>query len=725
MKDKTGTYLAFIIFLSVFFLYLRTLNPVFHANDSPETVTCAYTLGIQHPPGYPLASMIGKIFTLVPAGNIGFRVNVQAGFFGALAAAMLFLLMLEMLRGKEAGAAAYVISAAAAACLAASPTLWPESLSAKGGIYSLNTFLLIFIIYSLFTWERTKQIKWFYAAALVYGMSLSNHWESMGAATPALFVFILLVFRKDGLYKTIRPANAAFTAAFAAAGIFIYAYLLIRAGHAILDWGRPDTLGRLVQVVLRQQYADIEKARDIQTALRQAGRVAILIVSEFTAAGVILCAAGIKGMLDKGRKERLIFFSVLAATIIAAIVFYFNLKEEMLWIMDVFVIPVYIAMAVFIGCGLKLISDLGPGSRVQGPKGNSIQNSKFKIQNLISVVIAILLPAYMLVTNYPKADQNRYFYAYDFGMNIIKSIDAPAIAMLEGDFNVMPQMYFKYVDKITGFCPVTTLFLYEQWGDINLKSECPDVKFDPAPSDNYSGKLNNLITNNYKDKNIFVSIFRNAFQEYYPQGAALLAPHGLVMKMTPDKKGSAKEAGANLRRMSYRGILDEKLAQNSTTKLCLSNYSSAFMETGNAFKEMGDMKKAYYYLSRAVTIANEKTKAQSYTHLGIYYSVARDYNSAIGVYKKAIEADKKMVEAYSNLAGIYNNQKRYDEAIELCGRAIKEKPDFSEAYNNLAIAYYNKGDRTKAIEAMEKSVSLNPGNEQAKRNLMILKGEIK
>ena len=36
-----------ILFLIVFALYLNTLNPVFHANDSPETIACAYTLGIQ------------------------------------------------------------------------------------------------------------------------------------------------------------------------------------------------------------------------------------------------------------------------------------------------------------------------------------------------------------------------------------------------------------------------------------------------------------------------------------------------------------------------------------------------------------------------------------------------------------------------------------------------------------------------------------------------------
>jgi tetratricopeptide (TPR) repeat protein len=281
------------------------------------------------------------------------------------------------------------------------------------------------------------------------------------------------------------------------------------------------------------------------------------------------------------------------------------------------------------------------------------------------------------------------------------------------------------VEKITQFCPITTLFLYKPWGVKNQLNECPDVKFTSGPGDSFSSKLNNIVANNFRERNVFVSVFRKSFEDFYPEGNRLLVPNGMVMKLTFDKKGTAKNAEVNLRKASYRGLIGEKQFQNSTTKLCVSNYSSAYMELGNVFKDAGDFKKAFYYMNRAVMLANEKTKAQSLTHLGILYSASGDNNTALACYKKAVEADRKLPEPYSNMAGIYNSMKMYDEAIKSAEEAIKQKPAFSEAYNNMSIAYYNKGDKKKALELMEKAVQCGPENGLAKKNLAILKGEIK
>src|SRR5271157_4576646 len=69
-------------------LYLYTMFPAFKNDDSPETITSAYTLGICHPPGYPLFTMAGKVFSLLPVGSPAFRVNLFSVF---LAVIILFL----------------------------------------------------------------------------------------------------------------------------------------------------------------------------------------------------------------------------------------------------------------------------------------------------------------------------------------------------------------------------------------------------------------------------------------------------------------------------------------------------------------------------------------------------------------------------------------------------------------------------------------------------------
>ena len=65
----------FLIFL--FGIYLKTICPVVYLGDSGELTAAAYSLGIPHNSGYPLYCIIGKIFCLIPIGNIGFRMNLM------------------------------------------------------------------------------------------------------------------------------------------------------------------------------------------------------------------------------------------------------------------------------------------------------------------------------------------------------------------------------------------------------------------------------------------------------------------------------------------------------------------------------------------------------------------------------------------------------------------------------------------------------------------------
>ncbi len=71
------------LFIASFLLYLSTLAPsvVTIFDDSLEFQLVTYQLGIAHPTGYPLYTLLGKLFTLiVPAGNIAYRVNLMSAF---------------------------------------------------------------------------------------------------------------------------------------------------------------------------------------------------------------------------------------------------------------------------------------------------------------------------------------------------------------------------------------------------------------------------------------------------------------------------------------------------------------------------------------------------------------------------------------------------------------------------------------------------------------------
>ena len=68
--SRTDLLLAILIGLCALALYIRTLAPSLLWGDAAEFQTLSYTLGMTHPTGYATQIIFGKLFTLIPIGNI-------------------------------------------------------------------------------------------------------------------------------------------------------------------------------------------------------------------------------------------------------------------------------------------------------------------------------------------------------------------------------------------------------------------------------------------------------------------------------------------------------------------------------------------------------------------------------------------------------------------------------------------------------------------------------
>ena len=93
------------VFGAALWLYLTTLAPsvVTLFDDSLEFQLVTYQLGIAHPTGYPLYTLLGKLFTFLPMGNVAYRVNLMSAVFGALTVALVYLLILQVAGQGRAG----------------------------------------------------------------------------------------------------------------------------------------------------------------------------------------------------------------------------------------------------------------------------------------------------------------------------------------------------------------------------------------------------------------------------------------------------------------------------------------------------------------------------------------------------------------------------------------------------------------------------------------------
>ena len=203
--------------------------------DSGEFLGVAATLGVAHPTGYPLYTLLGQLATLFPWGDKAFLINLVSAASGAGAAFFMALSAAELTRRLELRPAARAVAVAAAGVLALTArTLW--SVSTLAEIYALNALFWAALLWAALRLRRTGAARDFYVFALLGGLALANH------ATIALFlpaaVFIAWPGRERarGLIRALAPAAAVFLLA-----LSLDLYLPLRAaGNAT----RPTSCSR-------------------------------------------------------------------------------------------------------------------------------------------------------------------------------------------------------------------------------------------------------------------------------------------------------------------------------------------------------------------------------------------------------------------------------------------------------------------------------------------------
>jgi hypothetical protein len=68
--------------------------------DDGLFILASYYLGIAHPPGYPLFTLVGHLFSLLPFGSVAYRVHLASALFGALSCALLWLCARQLSFGR-------------------------------------------------------------------------------------------------------------------------------------------------------------------------------------------------------------------------------------------------------------------------------------------------------------------------------------------------------------------------------------------------------------------------------------------------------------------------------------------------------------------------------------------------------------------------------------------------------------------------------------------------
>jgi Protein O-mannosyl-transferase TMEM260-like len=475
---------ASAVFVATLLLYSWTLAPTVTLIDSGELIVVAHGLGVAHPPGFPLWTILAHLASLVPVGNVAVRINFASALFAALASATITLVVAELMiaasyltapKRSEKGARRSKKNAPAAVrdgkdndsavsrllvlapaigtglLMGFSRTLWSYATIAE--VYTLNTLLICVIFFLMLRWRLgiiedrrrigvpvegcrsagadTAHDAFLYAAALVFGLALGVHHVSVAFILPALAV---VVYRTEGL-RFFRSRRLIYTALISiGALVAIYAYLPLAAAHApVINWGTPRSLREIWWHVTGRQYQVFfsftpkiigeQSLEFFRLLLRESGLAWLPLPLLFALAGFV----------SVFKRDRTIFW-VLLFVVFADLAY--ALSYEIAEDKDAYYLPAFLAIAIAAGFGIRWLIQL------------TVSKPALIGKPYLIAAIAVLFPVTIEVTgNWPFNNRRHYFIAHDYVENLLSAI-APDGLLLTSDWQVAsPMLYAQEVEQ--------------------------------------------------------------------------------------------------------------------------------------------------------------------------------------------------------------------------------------------------------------------------------------
>ncbi len=120
----------------------------------------------------------------------------------------------------------------------------------------------------------------------------------------------------------------------------------------------------------------------------------------------------------------------------------------------------------------------------------------------------------------------------------------------------------------------------------------------------------------------------------------------------------------------------------------------------------GKMDEAAPFMIKAAHTLPHHPEAQY--GLGLVYQRRKEYDLAMGAFRRVIEIDSTYAMAYNSLGRIYEMQDDLDSARILLEAAVKYQPLFDDAYFNLGGILSKQGQIPAAIAAYRQALAINP-----------------
>ena len=467
--EKSSRYiLPSIVFGVSLIAYSLTLCPTVHVGDSGEFITNAFILGINHPTGYPLHSLLGRTAVLLlPFLTPAVAVNFLSALAASLSAVFAFAIVKIVSTRVD-------VATTTALLFGFSTTLWSRATTAE--VYPLVLLSEAIAIYFLLRWTSGNDARDLIALAYVTGLGLSQH--VLGLLIAAC-IFLYILIKRPAIFLNLRLLLILL--GFAFLGWTTYLYLPIRASaHPPIAWGNPETLRNFIHHL----YPVAGKGISYLFAGEQGGRFTRILEQTFTKEFWYFGILAIPGLYRLRHRQLLLFLFVS----IPVLVVFFTVNRNMPFHadFDAYLLPVHLIVAILIGCGILLLYEIIEGTDVPRKlPGYRIAFSGF----------VFLLPLALLLINFSGEDKSRDYFGQDFGTNLMRTVGRNSIVFTIGDEQTFLAWYKKYVEKtMSDATIIDAQLLGASWGGTHMFQG--QLELQPQGSESAEAIARQIIHNN-------------------------------------------------------------------------------------------------------------------------------------------------------------------------------------------------------------------------------------
>lgn len=443
---------------ALFILYALTAPRTIALEDDSLFVLSSYFLGIEHPPGYPLFTLIGHLFTYLPLGSVAYRVHLASALFGALSGAAAWLCARALIRGRLP---AYI----AAFGLGLSPVFWSQAIIAE--VYTLNTFFFLVLAYlglqacppSASEPADPKQRRILPWMAFVFGLSLSNHWPLMVLAAPA-FALLLWPMREE-IVKRIGLLLW-----LAILGLLPYVWMVYRSWMALpISFSGPlETLPEIWFFLTRKGYAGIDQSvsADWLDRIKFFQFLGGQLLVQFAIAGTVLAATGfaVQWRILGRRVAAFLTMAFVMSSAVLLLLLGFDYSAATKHVFHVYPLPAYAVVALWMGLGFAWLVN-----RYALPRAKEWAGA--------AVLLALILALGARTNLSANSD-----WAARYAQAVLRTLPQNAVVFGQGEADLAPMAYFHMIEN---WRPDITLY---QWKGLVLGNRL----FDPLTTDEESGQ---------------------------------------------------------------------------------------------------------------------------------------------------------------------------------------------------------------------------------------------